>query len=121
MRAAAIVEIEIAPDPFARRADAVVGVQIDLLVLHAAPEPLDEHIVSPRAFAVHADRDRVLRQHAGERSARELEPWSVLKISGLPCFANASSSASTQNAASIVIDTRHDKTRRENQSSTTAR
>jgi hypothetical protein len=44
----------------------------------------------------------------------------VLKISGLPCFARASSSVSTQNAASIVIDTRHDSTRRENQSSTTA-
>ena len=72
MRAAAIVEIEIAPDPIARRADAVVGVQIDLLVLHAAPEPLDEHIVSPGAFAVHADCDLVLRQHGGEGCAREL-------------------------------------------------
>jgi hypothetical protein len=49
------------------------------------------------------------------------EPWSVLKISGVPCFARASSSVSTQNAASIVIDTRHDRTRRLNQSSTTAR
>lgn len=45
----------------------------------------------------------------------------MLKISGLPQSANASSSASMQNAASIVIDTRHDNTRRENQSSTTAR
>jgi type 1 fimbria pilin len=49
------------------------------------------------------------------------EPWSVLKISGLPCFAKASCSVSTQNAASIVIDTRHDSTRRLAQSSTTAR
>src|ERR1700716_3387092 len=40
------------------------------------------------------------------------EPWSVLKISGLPWRAKASSSVSTQNAASIVIDTRHDSTRR---------
>lgn len=32
MRAAAIVEIEIAPDPVTSRADAVVGVQVDLLV-----------------------------------------------------------------------------------------
>jgi hypothetical protein len=49
------------------------------------------------------------------------EPWSVLKICGLPCFTNASRSVSTQNAASIVIDTRHDSTRRLAQSSTTAR
>ena len=34
------------------------------------------------------------------------KPWSVLKISGLPCFASASSNVSTQNAASMVIDTR---------------
>ena len=32
----------------------------------------------------------------------------MLKISGLPCLARASSNASTQNDASIVIDTRHD-------------
>jgi len=49
------------------------------------------------------------------------EPWSVLKISGLPYFSKASCSVSTQNAASIVIDTRHDSTRRLAQSSTTAR
>ena len=47
-------------------------------------------------------------------------PWSVLKISGLPCRASASSSAATQNDASIVFDSRHDSMRRENQSSTTA-
>ena len=39
-------------------------------------------------------------------------PRSVLKISGLPWQARASSSVSTQNAASIVIDRRHDSTRR---------
>jgi hypothetical protein len=49
------------------------------------------------------------------------EPWSVLKTSGLPWRAMASSSVSTQKAASMVIDSRHDNTRRLNQSSTTAR
>jgi len=48
-------------------------------------------------------------------------PWSVLKISGLPCLAIASSTASRQNSTSIVIDTRHDRTRRLNQSTTAAR
>ena len=33
-------------------------------------------------------------------------PWSVLKISGCPYLVNASSSASTQNAVSMLIDTR---------------
>jgi len=49
------------------------------------------------------------------------EPWSVLLISGLPCLASASSNVSTQNADSMVVDTRHDRTRRLNQSSTTAK
>jgi hypothetical protein len=31
-------------------------------------------------------------------------PWSVLKISGLPYRASASSSAATQNEASVVLD-----------------
>ena len=48
-------------------------------------------------------------------------PWSVLKISGLPCLARASSSASTQKSASIVIDTRCARTRRLNTSTTAAR
>src|SRR4051812_1556065 len=44
------------------------------------------------------------------------EPWSVLKTSGRPCRASASSSASMQNAASRLIDTRQESTRRLNQS-----
>ena len=39
-------------------------------------------------------------------------PWSVLKISGLPCRANASSSASVQKATSVVFDSHHDNIRR---------
>jgi hypothetical protein len=34
------------------------------------------------------------------------EPWSMLKISGLPCLASASSNVSTQKATSMVIDMR---------------
>ncbi len=48
-------------------------------------------------------------------------PWSLLKISGLPCLPIASSSASTQKPASIVIDTRCESTRRLNQSTTATR
>ena len=45
----------------------------------------------------------------------------VLKISGLPWRARASSTASMQKSASSVIDTRQARTRRVNQSSTAAR
>ena len=51
---------------------AVVGPQIHLLVLDAAPQPLDEYIVPPSSFSVHADGDVVLGQHAGEGRTREL-------------------------------------------------
>src|SRR5450631_3600991 len=72
MWAAAIVEIEIPPERGARIRHAVVGAQVHLLIFHRAPKPLDEHVVPPRAFAVHADLDLVRRQHAGESRAREL-------------------------------------------------
>jgi hypothetical protein len=48
-------------------------------------------------------------------------PWSVLKISGRPYLANASSTASRQNSTSRVIDNRQARTRRLNQSITAAR
>ena len=41
MRAALIVEHEVLADAGPRTADAVVGVQLDLLVLDRLPEPLD--------------------------------------------------------------------------------
>ena len=49
------------------------------------------------------------------------QPWSVLKISGVPYCANASSRASTQKSAPSVFDSRHDNTTRLTQSITTTR
>jgi hypothetical protein len=118
MRAQSIVEIQISTERGARDANAAVGVQVDLFVFDRFPDALDEDIVAPRALAVHADRDFVGDQNVGEGLAGEL---AVLKISGLPCFARASSSASTQKSACIVIDTRWLSTRRLNQSTTAVR
>ena len=72
VRTAAIVEIEIPSDRGACVWYAVVAVQIDLFVLHRPPKPLDEHVVPPRALAVHADRDLILDEHAGEVCPVEL-------------------------------------------------
>ncbi len=60
-------------------------------------------------------------EQPGEFAARELAAWSVLKISGLPYRAIASSTASVQNAVSIEIDSRHASTLRLCQSMTAAR
>ena len=48
-------------------------------------------------------------------------PWFVLKISGLPKRASASSSADTQNDTSIVFDSRQASTARLAQSITATR
>ena len=52
--------------------DAGIGVEVDLLVFEAAPQPLDEDVVHVAALAVHADRDPVALQGAGEVVAGEL-------------------------------------------------
>ena len=48
-----------------------------------------------------------------EQGVPGLQP-ALIPAHGLPCLVSASSNVSTQNAASRVIDTRHDRTRRLN-------
>jgi hypothetical protein len=43
-----------------------------LLVFDGPPQALDEDVVSPGAFPIHADLDLVLEQQAGEGDAGEL-------------------------------------------------
>src|SRR5206468_5483138 len=68
----AIVEVEVSADRGAGVGHAVVGPQVDLLVFDAAPQPLDEHVVPPSPFTVHADSDAVAGERAGEGRAGEL-------------------------------------------------
>ena len=113
-------KVEVAADRSAGLADAVVGAQIHLLVFDAAPQPLDEHVVPPGALAVHADRDAVAGEHAGEGRTGELRTLVGVEDVRLAVTSQSLLSVSTQNAASMVIDSRHASTRL-NQSSTTAR
>jgi hypothetical protein len=50
MWAPAIIEVEVTANRRTGLADAVVGSQIHLLVLDAAPQPLDEYVVAPGAL-----------------------------------------------------------------------
>ena len=104
--------------------------QIHALVFQRPPQPLNEHVIHPAAPPVHADLDAGIGQHLGERQAGELAAprkslrdfaGSVLKTSGVPNRASASSSASVQNATSIVLLSRQDSTRRLCQSMTATR
>src|SRR5918994_180850 len=72
MRPLAIVKGQITANRDAGLGHAVISPQIHLLVFDAAPEPLDKDVVAPGPFAIHADRDLVLEQHAGEVVAGEL-------------------------------------------------
>ena len=62
-----VVEGDVAADRLPRFFDAIIGTQIDFLVLDGSPgSAFDKNVVSPCALAVHADRDGVVDQHAGE-------------------------------------------------------
>src|SRR5690606_21517229 len=59
-----VVVLDVAADSFPGDVQVVVGVQVDVLVLQAPPESLDEDVVPPTALAVHADPDVPGLQHA---------------------------------------------------------
>jgi hypothetical protein len=40
----------------------LIGVELDFFVFDGSPEALNDHVVSPTAFAVHADLDLVVFQ-----------------------------------------------------------
>src|SRR5712672_2426655 len=72
MLALLVVEDQPSPDAGLSLGDAAIGVQVDLLVFEAAPQPLDEDVVHVAPLAIHANRDLVPAQHAGEVVAGEL-------------------------------------------------
>ena len=72
MRSSSVIKVKIPADRISCLGDSFVGSQIDLLVFDAAPQPLNEHVVPPGAFAIHADGNVVAGKQAGERRASEL-------------------------------------------------
>src|SRR5260370_12061204 len=66
MRTAAIIKVEISTNRASRLTDGFVGSQIDLLVFDALPQPLNEYVVSPSCFVIHADGDAVVGENAGK-------------------------------------------------------
>ena len=69
-----VVETEVAGQSCPKLGGRFVGPQVHVLVLDAAPQTLDEHVVHPSALAIHADRDGVTLEHVGERVRGELAP-----------------------------------------------
>ena len=82
MRPGLIVERPIALHALVGRTDGVVRVPLDLLVFNALPQSLDEHVVSPTPFSVHADLDAVAGQKPRKFQAGELAPLSGIEDLG---------------------------------------
>lgn len=76
-----VVEQKIFPQAQNRFWNRRVIVQINVLILHAAPEPLDKNIVQRPASAVHADLDALRLQTIREVDTRELT--SLVRIENL--------------------------------------
>ena len=72
MGPSAIIKTEIGTDRSASLGHRIVGSEIHLFPFDRPPKPLDKDIVTPRAFAVHADSDAAFKKHAGELGAGEL-------------------------------------------------
>src|SRR6195256_3071796 len=72
MRSSPVVKVEIPTNRASRLTNGFVGSQIDLLVFDAFPQSLNEHVVAPSPFAIHADGDAVVGEDAGEGRTGEL-------------------------------------------------
>src|SRR5438309_1093499 len=60
-----------------------VGLQVHLLVLDRAPQPLNEHVVDPTPLAIHADRHAVCLEPLGEVRVGELPRFNRSSQHGL--------------------------------------
>ncbi len=74
MRPDRIVECHVACDPGLSIAGRVVGMEVDLFIFEAPPQPFHEHVVAPAPFPIHADLDAMLDEQprellAGKRTA----------------------------------------------------
>jgi hypothetical protein len=87
-------------------------VQVDPFVLHRSPQALDEDVVVAALASIHADLDPMIPQHLGELITGELRALIGIENAGLANWARASLSASTQNPAVSVFDSRQNSTRR---------
>ena len=120
MRPTLVIKADPLADADARLETVAAGLQVNLLIRQAAPQPFDEDIVRPAPAAVHADPHAGSSKLVGEGGAGELHSLAVLKISGRP-LRSASSTVPRQNEVSMVSDKCHARTQRLYQSVTTTR
>ncbi len=72
MRTLCVVEHEVLRQTQCQLAHAGIPLQIEVFILEAPPEPLDEDIVQRPALPIHADRNALALEDIGEGRAGEL-------------------------------------------------
>ena len=90
-------------------------------MFQAAPETLDKHIVHPVSLAIHADLDVIVFEYIREILSGKLTTLVTVKDFRCAVGCQGFSSASTQGAASRLLDKRHESTFLERQSMIAAR
>jgi len=69
---ACVEKSEVASNPDSGSSNGLVGMQVDLLVLHPPPKAFYGNVIYPTTFAIHADWDVVSLQNSGKVGARKL-------------------------------------------------
>ena len=67
-----VVELKVIRQPYGKFPECAIAAQIDILVLHRTPQPLDEDVIKCPASTIHADLDLMSLEHPRERFAGEL-------------------------------------------------
>ena len=116
-----VVEDDPIADACFRLATVGVAFEIDVLVFQRAPHAFDEHVVHPATAPIHRDAHVSLDQHAGEIRAGELAALVGVENLRLAVSGQRLLHAATQNEASIVLDSRQERTARLAQSMTAIR
>lgn len=86
MRAAGVLEAQVSTYAQFSLMDAGIGGQVDLLVFDGPPKTLDEDVVAPNAFAIHADFDVLRGQHLDEVGGGEVAALVRVEDFGLTMF-----------------------------------
>jgi hypothetical protein len=118
MRSVLIVERQVALRALLGRIDGLVRGQIDLLVCNVFPQSLDEHVVSPAAFPLHADLDAVVGQQLRAFLASELVSLVRIADSGNAIAGDGICIASRQKSVVSELESRYANIRRLAQSRT---
>ena len=105
VRSFSVVEVEIDSNQSSGFCDCLIGLEIDLLIFHAAPERYKNTLPLQRPFPSILILMLSSLSFPVKASLVNWRPGSVLKISGLLSRAMASFSASRQKLLSMVLET----------------